>query len=71
MVVKTANEYVAVEFINRIKHLQKALNEAEIIMNKLEQENARLKDVLDSLTSENKEDYVIDSEAFNESVCAA
>jgi len=68
MVVKTANEYMAGEFINRIRYLQKALNEAELIMRKLEEENTRLKDVFNSLASENKEGYAIDSEAVNEPV---
>jgi hypothetical protein len=70
MVVKTADFYMAGEFINRIRYLQKALNQAEEIINVLEQENNRLKDVLISLASENNEGYVLDSEAFNEPVCS-
>jgi peptidoglycan hydrolase CwlO-like protein len=56
------------QLADRVKILQKALNQAEKIMNSLEQENKRLKDVLANLASENNEGYVLDSEAFNEPV---
>lgn len=69
MVVKTANEFMADELLNRIRHLYKALNQAEQIMSKLEQENKRLQDVLNGLTSENNEDHTMSGEAFNGSVC--
>jgi hypothetical protein len=60
--------YVADELVNRIKHLHKALFQAESIIAKLEQENNRLQDALVSLASENNTGYVLDSEAFNEPV---
>ena len=66
MVVKTATEYMNDQLANRVKSLQKALNQAEKIMNTLEIENQRLKDVLNNLTSENNQGYILDSEAFNE-----
>jgi peptidoglycan hydrolase CwlO-like protein len=66
MVVRTAAEYMTDQLADRVKILQKALNQAEKIMNSLEQENQRLKDVLANLASENNEGYVLDSEAFNE-----
>jgi hypothetical protein len=66
MVVRTAAEYMTDQLANRVKSLQKALNQAERIMFSLEQENQRLKDVLTNLASENNEGYVLDSEAFNE-----
>lgn len=66
MVVRTVTEYMNDQLADRVKLLQKALNSAENIINTLEKENQRLKDVLTSLTSENNEDYVLDSEAFNE-----
>lgn len=69
MVVKTLTEYMNDQLSERIGYLQKALNQAETIIITLEQENERLKDVLAGLTSENNEGYILDSEAFNESVC--
>jgi regulator of replication initiation timing len=68
MVVRTATEYMNDQLANRVKSLQKALNQAEKIMNTLELENQRLKDVLANLTSENNQGYILDSEAFNEPV---
>jgi hypothetical protein len=66
MVVRTATEYMNDQLADRLKILQKALNSAENIINTLEKENQRLKDVLSSLTSENNQDYALTSEAFNE-----
>lgn len=64
MVVQTLNYYVADELANKVKHLQKALSQAEKIISVLEQENNRLHDVLISLASENNnKDLVLDSEA--------
>ena len=68
MVVRTAVEYMNDQLADRVKVLQKALNQAEKIIATLEQENNNLKDALNSLTSENNEDYILDSEAFNEPV---
>jgi peptidoglycan hydrolase CwlO-like protein len=68
MVVRTAVEYMNDQLANRVKSLQKALNQAEKIMNTLETENQRLKDVLANLASENNQGYVLDSEAFDEPV---
>ena len=66
MVVKTVTEYMNDQLVSRVSHLQQALNQAEHIINILEEENQRLKDVLANLASENNEGYVLDSEAFNE-----
>ena len=66
MVVKTDSEYMAHELMNRVRHLHKALNQAEQIIQTLESENQRLKDVLISLTSENNESYVLCGEDTNE-----
>lgn len=71
MVVRTITEYMNDKLAERVSTLQDALNQAEKIMNTLEQENQRLKDVLSSLASENNEDYILDSEAFNEPMCTA
>ena len=68
MVVRTAVEYMNDQLANRVKSLQKALNQAERIMNTLESENQRLKDALNNLASENNQGYILDSEAFNEPV---
>ena len=66
MVVRTVTEYMNDQLANRVKSLQKALNQAEKIMNTLEIENQRLKDALINLASENNSGYILDSEAFNE-----
>jgi len=68
MVVKTIAEYMNDKLAERVSTLQRALNQAEKIMNSLEQENQRLKDVLANLASENNEGYILDSESFNESM---
>ena len=68
MVVRTATEYMNDQLANRVKSLQKALNQAEKIMNTLELENQRLKDALANLASEHTQGYILDSEAFNEPV---
>jgi hypothetical protein len=68
MVVRTATEYMNDQLANRVKSLQKALNQAEKIMNILELENQRLKDALSSLASENNKGYILNNEAFNEPV---
>lgn len=64
MVVKTMNQYVADELANKVKHLQIALGYAQNIIETLEAENNRLKDVLIGLASENNKDLVLDSEAI-------
>lgn len=63
MVVRSMNSYVADELANKVKYLQSALSQAESIINTLEIENHRLKDVLINLASENNTDLVLDSEA--------
>jgi hypothetical protein len=68
MVVRTITEYMNDKLAERVSTLQRALNQAEKIMNSLEQENQRLKDVLANLASENNEGYILDSESFNESM---
>ena len=68
MVVRTAVEFMNDQLADRVKMLQKALNQAEKIITTLEKENNNLKDVLNNLTSENNQDYILDSEAFNEPV---
>lgn len=62
------NSYISDELANKVKYLHKALCQAKNIIDTLEKENNRLHDVLISLASENNTGYVLDSEAFNESV---
>lgn len=69
MVVQTANEYLASELVNRVKYLQEAINQAEKIIFSLENENKRLQDVLNGLTSICNEDHAIDRDILNDSVC--
>lgn len=60
--------YVADELAHKVKCLHVALSQAQNIISRLEKENHRLHDVLVSLTSANNEGYILDSEAFDESV---
>ena len=69
MVIKTLTEYMNDQLSDRISFLQSALNQAENIIMALEKENDRLKDVLAGLASDQNEGYILDSEAFNDSVC--
>jgi hypothetical protein len=64
MLTNQINSYVADELAYKVKHLHSALIQAEKIINTLENENNRLKDVLISLASENNEGLVLDSEAI-------
>ena len=65
MIIKNT---VTDELVNKIYHLSKALTQAQSIIHTFEQENQRLLDVLNGLTSNNNESYILDSEAFNEPV---
>lgn len=65
---KSMNVYVADELAHKVKYLSSALSQAKDIIEKLETENHRLQDALISLASQNNDDYVLDSEAFDESV---
>ena len=49
MVVRSATEYLNEALSDRIKDLQNALNQAERIISKLEEENNSLKTALNSL----------------------
>lgn len=60
--------YISDELANKVKYLHIALSQAQSIISKLEKENNRLHDVLIGLASENNKGYVLDSEAFDESV---
>jgi hypothetical protein len=50
------NSFLGDELANKVKILSIALNKAQKIVSALEEENKNLKDVLNNLTSINKED---------------
>jgi hypothetical protein len=52
----TMNSFLGDELANKVKVLSIALNKAQKIVSALEEENKNLKDVLNNLTSINKED---------------
>lgn len=58
--------WVSDELSNKVYHLQKALNKADEIISVLQEENCRLQDALNNLTSTSKKDYILDSEAWFE-----
>jgi len=53
---KIINSYIGDELAHKVKVLSMALRQAENMVMILEQENQNLKDVLNDLTSVNKED---------------
>lgn len=62
--MKSLNNYVGDELANKVKVLTKALEQANTLISKLEEENNNLVDALNSLTSLNKEDCILDNEAM-------
>ena len=60
------NKFIADELANKVYHLNRALTQAKSIIETLEKENKSLVDALNNLASKNKEDYVLDSEAWSE-----
>lgn len=62
--MKSMNNYVGDELANKVKILTKALEQANTLISKLEEENNNLIDALNNLTSLNKEDCVADNEAI-------
>ena len=66
---KNINGYLGDELINKVKHLTKALNQAETIISSLEEENNRLSHALMTIASDHQTDTIIDSEAWNHQVC--
>lgn len=69
VIIKHVNEYLADQLSERVSYLQDALNQAEKIMQTLEEENIRLKDLLVSLSLDDHSSYVLDSEAFDGQLC--
>lgn len=68
--MRKANSYIADELANKVKYLNLALDQAHSIIETLETENARIKDVITNLTSIKKEDLDNSSEASNDRLCA-
>jgi len=64
---KNINGYLGDELINKIKHLTKALSQAELIISSLEEENNRLSHALMSIASDNNS--TIDSETWDHHTC--
>lgn len=58
--------YVSDELSNKIHYLSKALHTAEEVIETLEKANDDLKDALNNLASQNKEDYQEDVEILSE-----
>jgi hypothetical protein len=61
----TMNSFLGDELANKVKVLSIALNKAQKIVSALEEENKNLKDVLNNLTSINKEDCDYEYEVVN------
>jgi hypothetical protein len=59
------NSFIGDELANKVKVLSVALNTAQKIVSVLEEENRNLKDVLNNLTSLNKEDCGYEYEAVS------
>jgi hypothetical protein len=57
----TMSSYVADELSYEVNQLHKALNQAQNIIVRLQEENESLKDALGSLASENNEDYELNN----------
>lgn len=68
--MKNANSYIADELANKVKYLNLALDQANLIIATLETENARIKDVITNLASIKKEDLENVSEVNNDRLCA-
>lgn len=67
--MKNANSFIADELANKNQYLTKALFQANEIIQILEQENIRLKDVLTSLASINNRDSEYDLGVNNDKFC--
>jgi len=68
--MKNANSFITHELVNKNEYLSRALLQAKNIIATLEEENARLKDVLISLASLNNEDLKLSSESNSEHLCS-
>jgi hypothetical protein len=58
------NSFIGDDLANKVKVLSKALYQAENMVLILEQQNESLKDALNNLASENKEDCIRNFEAI-------
>ncbi len=65
-----ANSFIADELVTKVKYLNLALEQANMIIATLEKENNRIKDVITNLTSINKRDLDNNSEVDNDRLCS-
>ncbi len=69
--MQNTSAFIFDQTVSKTKYLHQALCETNAIIQKLEEENNRLKDVLANLASENNEGYILTSETFNEPMFAS
>lgn len=67
--MKPNNVSITDELVNKVKYLHKALDQANNIIQTLENENKRLNDVLTNLASLNNQNLTNIIEVSNESFC--
>ncbi len=67
--MKNAQKSITDELVVKVRYLHKALDQANEIIETLEKENSRLKDVLTNLASLNKQDLGQIIEASNDRFC--
>jgi len=67
--MKYVNSFIADELINKNKYLTQALDQAKQIIDTLEQENIRLRDVLTNLASLNNKDLDQSIEVEDDKFC--
>ena len=67
--MKYVNSFIADELVNKNKYLTQALDQAKEIIEILEQENIRLRDVLTNLASINNKDLDQSIEVEDDKFC--
>jgi small-conductance mechanosensitive channel len=67
--MKYVNSFIADELVNKNKYLTQALDQAKEIIEVLEQENLRLRDVLTNLASINNKDLDQSIEVEDDKFC--
>jgi FtsZ-binding cell division protein ZapB len=67
--MKYANSFIADELVNKNRYLTQALDQAKEIIEVLEQENNRLRDVLTNLASINNKDLDRSIEVEDDKFC--
>ena len=67
--MKYVNSFIADELVNKNRYLTQALDQAKQIIDTLEQENLRLRDVLTNLASLNNKDLDQSIEVEDDKFC--